>query len=71
VQFSPGGISLPPIDTSGWRPLNTAENAFQVFLTIFGFLADIVIWILIVGGPFFVIYLLIRVALRRLRRSAP
>lgn len=71
IQFCPGGINLPPIDTRGWNPLNTIQSAFQVFLSIFGFLADIILWILIVGGPFFLIYLGIRIALRRLRRSVP
>lgn len=71
VQFRPGGINLPPIDTGRWNPLNTIQSAFQVFLTIFGFIADILIWVLIVGGPFFLIYLGIRVALRRMRRSVP
>ena len=71
VQFRPGGINLPPIDSGGWHPLSTVQSAFQVFLTIFGFLADILIWVLIVGGPFFLIFLGIRIAMRRMRRSAP
>lgn len=71
VQFRPGGINLPPIDTRGWNPLNTIQSAFQVFLSVFGFLADIILWVLIVGGPFFMIYLGVRIVLRRLRRSVP
>jgi hypothetical protein len=71
LQLRPGRISLPAGDTGGWNPLSTVQRAFQVFLTIFGFLADIVIWVLIVGGPFFLIYLGFRIVLRRLRRTSP
>ena len=74
VQLRSSGVSLPPVEIGGWHPLNTIQKAFQVFLTIFGFLADIAIWTLIVVGPFFLIFLGIRVALRRMRRqhhSAP
>ena len=71
LQLRPGGFSLPPVEPGGWNPVGTAQNAFQVFLTIFGFLADIIIWILIVGGPFFLMYLGARVLYRRLRRPGP
>jgi hypothetical protein len=66
VQLRSGGsLPTPPIH-SGWDPLRTVQRAWQVFLTIFGFLADILIWVVIVGGPFVLIALGIRVLLRRL-----
>lgn len=69
VQLRPGGLSLPPIDTGGWDPGRTAQNAFDVFLSIFGFLADIIIWLVIVIGPFLAIGLAAGFIIRRMRRS--
>lgn len=70
VQFRPGRIDLPPIETGKWDPGRTISNAFDVFLTIFGFLADIIIWLVIVIGPFLLLALIVRVIIRRLRRNA-
>jgi hypothetical protein len=57
-------IKLP----SGWRPLTTLESAFQVFLTVFGFIVDILIWIVVVAGPF---ALLAWIIVRIVRRFSP
>lgn len=63
------GASLPPLpDQRGWNPLRTVQRAWQVFLTIFGFLADIIIWVVIVGGPFLLIALGIRSLLQKYRK---
>jgi hypothetical protein len=48
---SPQLRRLPSIVT-GWRPLATLRNAMRVSASIFGFLADILIWVLVVAGPF-------------------
>jgi hypothetical protein len=37
---------------TGWDPAQTVERASRVFLTLFGFLADGLLWIVIVIGPF-------------------
>jgi hypothetical protein len=39
----------------GWSPARTFERAFEVFIGIFGFFVDILIWILVVVGPFFLL----------------
>jgi hypothetical protein len=49
-------VILPVIPSNrGWDPLRTLSSAFSVFLRIFGFLADVVIWAGVVGGPFVLI----------------
>lgn len=68
VQLRSEGSLPPPPDHNGWDPLRTVQRAWQVFLTIFGFLADILIWVVIVGGPFVLIALGIGVLMRRLRK---
>ncbi|MFZ6026240.1 MAG: DUF4349 domain-containing protein [Chloroflexota bacterium] len=52
VNFHPGGTVWPSLPVTGWNPGRTVGNAFTVFLTIFGFIADIFLWALIVVGPF-------------------
>lgn len=52
IYFSSRAVSWPSLPSTGWNPGRTVRNAFQVFLTAFGFIADIVLWILIVLGPF-------------------
>ncbi|MGD9094253.1 MAG: hypothetical protein PVF74_15500, partial [Anaerolineales bacterium] len=41
--------------TGGWSPVRTLTRAFEVFVGIFGFFVDILIWILVVVGPFLLI----------------
>jgi hypothetical protein len=51
--------------TSDWRPLRTLQSAWDVFTAIFGFLGDLIIWLLVVVGPFLVLaYVLHRVVKR-------
>ena len=42
----------PKINISGWRPAETLSKAFSVFLSIFGFIVDVLIWVIVVLGPF-------------------
>ncbi len=56
-------ISLPHL---GWDPLHTLSSAFNVFVSIFGFLTDILIWLVVVVGPFVIIGW---VALKLVRRA--
>jgi len=60
VYFHPRESSLPKISLPNFHPLNTIEKAFGVFTSIFGFILDILIWIIIVVGPFILIGLGIR-----------
>ncbi len=52
VQLHPKSLSWPRLGTSGWDPSRTLEHAWGVFITIFGFLVDILIWVAVVLGPF-------------------
>jgi hypothetical protein len=52
LHLHPSGIALPQIDVPTWRPFQTLRSAFGVFLSIFGFLVDILIWVIVVAGPF-------------------
>jgi len=61
--------TIPIIEISnGWDPLHTFQNAFAVFLRIFGFLADIFIWLLVVVGPFALLFGLTFLIVRRFRK---
>jgi hypothetical protein len=68
LQLRSRGIKWTPIETGGWSPRRTFERAFAVFVGIFGFLADVLIWIMVVGGPFILIGLGGWALARRLRR---
>ena len=52
ANFHRGGFDWPSLPHIGWNPGETISSAFRVFLTIFGFIADIFLWVLIVFGPF-------------------
>ena len=60
VYFHPRETRLPEISLSNFRPVRTIEKAFGVFISIFGFILDILIWAIIVLGPFVLIGLGIR-----------
>ncbi len=63
--ISPPVVPPPPT----WRPVRTLQQAFSVFLSIFGFLTDILIWVVVVAGPFLLIGLGIGLIIRK-RRAA-
>jgi len=68
LQLLPGNpIVLPYVDSHTWNPQRTFQHAFSVFLTIFGFIADILIWIVVVGGPFLLVFLVVRLIIQRIR----
>jgi hypothetical protein len=68
LQLRPKVVSWPDISLGGWHPLDTLENALGVSLTIFGFLINILIWVVVVMGPFVLIVWGGRWLYRRLRR---
>ena len=53
----------------GWRPVRTLSSAWDVFVAIFGFLADVIIWLIVVIGPFLVLAYVVHRVVKRLRRS--
>jgi len=55
LYLHPKDSTLPQISLPEWRPISTFEKAWGVFVLIFGFLLDIVIWVLVVAGPFVLI----------------
>jgi hypothetical protein len=67
----PATFALPPAlpPTGGWSPLRTFESAFAVTAGIFRVVADVLIWVIVVGGPFVLIALAARALWRR--RRAP
>jgi len=67
LQLRPAGQYVPP--PPAWRPVRTLQQAFSVFLTIFGFLTDILIWVVVVAGPFLLIGLGIGLIIRRRRAT--
>jgi hypothetical protein len=68
VELSRRAIAWPDLSIGGWNPGRTLENALGVSVTIFGFLIDVLIWVVVVIGPFALIGLGVRALLRRTRR---
>ena len=68
LQLNDPGAARP-ILFGGWRPLSTLESAWSFFVTIFGFLADVVIWLVVVAGPFLLLAWLLHRLIKRLRRA--
>jgi len=52
VNLQPAAFSFPPISMPNWRPARTFLKAWGVFTSIFGFILDIAIWMVVVLGPF-------------------
>lgn len=53
---------LPSIS---WNPIHTLKNALSVSISIFGFLVDALIWIVVILGPFALMALGVRGLLQR------
>ena len=53
----------------GWRPVRTLSSAWDVFVAIFGFLADVIIWLIVVIGPFLVLAYVLHRVVKRIRRN--
>ena len=56
--------------SGGWNPLRTLSGAWNVFVTIFGFLVDVVIWVAVVVGPFVALAWVLRRVVKR-RKPTP
>ena len=60
--------SLAPLFDVRWNPARTFASAFNVVASIFRVVVDILIWVLVVAGPFVLIGLGVRLIVRRARR---
>jgi len=66
VHFSPISNVSSRFSLPAWRPIHTLQNAIAVSLAIFGFLSNILIWIVVVVGPFALIgWLIYRVLTKK------
>jgi len=52
IQFEPKVGIGPVFPFFGWNPGRTLANALGVFISIFGFIVNVAIWIVVVIGPF-------------------
>jgi hypothetical protein len=69
LMIVPTSSLIRPLPHVGWDPGATLQSAFAVFLKIFGLLVDVLIWVLVVAGPFLLIGLGIWWIARRLRHA--
>lgn len=69
VTFRPRYAARPVIVATGWSPIRTFERAWQVFLTLFGVVVDILIWVIVLVGPFILMALGLKVLFRKLWKS--
>lgn len=70
IQFQSVADASPIQVSGGWNPSRTFERAWGVFVSVFGFLADILIWVVVVLGPFALLAGLIYWIVRRVRKAA-
>lgn len=70
VQLSPAFsvVTLPSLPATGWNPARTFEQAFGVFASVFTFIVDLLIWVVVIVGPFVLMGLGVRAVVRRMRR---
>jgi hypothetical protein len=66
VLLRPAAVSF--VTTNGWNPARTFERAFGVVASIFQVVADVLIWVIVVGGPFALVGWGVWALLRRVRR---
>ncbi len=52
VELRPRTMAWRGIHIGSWDPGRTFARALQVSIAVFGFLADILIWVIVVLGPF-------------------
>ena len=67
VTFHPRSSIRPVLTTAGWSPVRTLERAWNVFVRIFAFLVDSLIWITVLVGPFILMGLGLWAIIRKLR----
>jgi hypothetical protein len=70
LELRPRTLAWRGIHIGAWDPGRTFARALQVSLAIFGFLADILIWLVVVLGPFVLLAWGVWALVARLRRKA-
>lgn len=65
LTLQPRGVVSPDWSIAGWNPGRTFRQALEVFVSIFGFLMDVLIWVVVVLGPFALIALGVRALWRK------
>jgi len=71
LQLHPKASAFGSVSLPDWRPIQTFQQAWGVFMAIFGFILDIVIWVLVVAGPFVLLGWLIKVWVSKWRTQSP
>lgn len=69
LHLIPGKSVWPTLQIRDWNPGETFARASDVFISIFGFVVDILIWLFVVGGPFLLMGWLVWVFFRRRSRK--
>ncbi len=67
LRPAPALVRLPPLPETGWSPMRTFWQAFGFVAGILQVLVDILIWVVVVAGPFVLIGLGVRALVRRWR----
>jgi hypothetical protein len=70
LQLRPKPSAWTSLQIGSWNPGSTFQHALNVFITIFGFIVDILIWILVVVGPFLLFAWGTYALFKRLRRTS-
>jgi hypothetical protein len=52
LHLRPKESLWPDLRLPNWRPARTLADAWGVFTAIFGFILDVLIWVIVVIGPF-------------------
>ncbi len=69
LYLHPRPVVFPDLSLPEWRPVRTFERAWEVFISIFSFLLDVVIWVVVVAGPFVLIGWGIKLLVQRWRKK--
>jgi hypothetical protein len=69
LRPAPSAITWPSFPAFGWDPGRTLRQAFGVSFSIFAFVVDVLIWLVVVLGPFVLVGLGLRALWRRARRT--
>ena len=67
LELRPSARAAWPRPENNWNPVTTFLSALRVAFLIFRVLVDVLIWVLVVAGPFAFVWLGLRALQRRLR----
>jgi hypothetical protein len=69
LEIAPRRLSLPAVLPDGWSPGRTFASALRISASVFRFLVDAAIWLLVVVAPFALLFLGLRLVIRKLRQE--